>query len=72
MTSKVDPAGTTPGLVPSNAEEIKKFHMRCKNTTCDSIEATEIGIPGQPHQRVYKCVKCHRTWGANVGGFIPV
>ena len=71
MSNKIDPAGVTPGLVGQPPEEQKKFHMRCKNDACDSIEALEIHIAGAPHQRIYKCVKCHRTWGANVGGYVP-
>ena len=69
MTSKVDPAGTTPGLI-TEVEAPPTFNMPCKNDGCDSIKATQIVIPGQPNQRIYKCVKCHRTWGANVGGSV--
>lgn len=68
MTSKIDPAGTTPGLVGQVTEQ-KTVNMRCKNANCDSIEAVEVNV-GQPHARVYRCVKCHRSWGVNVGGSV--
>ncbi len=68
---KIDHAGTTPGLVGQVAQQ-KTVNMKCKNQGCDSIEAVQVEIPGQPHQRVYKCVKCHRSWGANVGGSIDL
>lgn len=68
MTSKIDPAGTTPGL-SGQAEEQKIVHIRCKNSSCDSINAVEVNV-GQSHSRVYKCVKCHRSWGAVVGGAV--
>lgn len=64
---KIDHAGTTPGLM-GKADEQTVIHMKCKNQDCDSINAVQVHIPNQPHQRVYKCVKCHRSWGANVGG----
>lgn len=66
MTSKIDPAGTTPGLV-GQVQEQKQHNMKCKNANCDSNLAVEVNI-GQPHSRVYRCVKCHRSWGVVVGG----
>ena len=69
MTSKIDPAGTTPGLAGNQAPEQKTVTMKCKNEGCSSIEAVEVNI-GQPHARVYRCVKCHRSWGINVGGSV--
>lgn len=65
--SKIDPAGTTPGLVGQVVEQQKTLNMKCKNPGCDSIQVVEVNI-GQSHARVYKCVKCHRSWGAVVGG----
>jgi len=67
MTSKIDPAGTTPGLV-GQAQEQKTVNMKCKNGGCDSITAVEVILPVPSHQRVYRCTKCHRSWGATVGG----
>lgn len=64
----IDPAGTTPGLTPK-AEEAPTVHIRCKNPSCDSINAIELKIPGmQGGSRLYQCVKCHRTHGVAVGG----
>lgn len=70
MSSKIDHAGTTPGLVGKVADKPPTVNMKCKNPSCDSIEVVQVHIPDQPHQRVYKCVKCHRSWGANVGGAV--
>jgi len=67
MTSKIDPAGTTPGLV-GQVEEPKKLNMKCKNAGCDSIQVVEVVLPVPSHQRAYRCVKCHRSFGATVGG----
>lgn len=69
--STVDPSGTAPGL---KKEEVspKKFHVRCKNTNCDSILAIEISLGGQVGgaQRMYQCCKCKHTWGVAVGGYV--
>ena len=67
MSTKIDPAGTAPGLVGTTAPEQKTLNMKCKNPGCDSIQVVEVNI-GPSHSRVYKCVKCHRSWGACVGG----
>ncbi len=66
----IDPAGTTPGLVNEPPVE-DRVNMKCKN--CDSIVAIRVQIPGlSAHHRMYRCVKCHRSWGASVGGGIDL
>ncbi len=64
----IDPAGTKPGLTPA-AVEPKKHNMRCKNKDCPSIEVHEINA-GMPGRHLYRCVKCHTTWGVVTGGSI--
>jgi hypothetical protein len=65
----IDPAGTTPGLQPKT-EEIPTINLRCKSyPSCDSLLAIEVKLPGaHPANRMYRCVKCQRTWGIAVGG----
>lgn len=67
----VDPTGTRPGLQPQ-APEPKTHNMRCKNKNCDSMQVVEINIPGNQGRRLYRCVKCHTTWGIPVGGAIDI
>ena len=62
----IDPSGTEPGLV-SKPEEPKKINLRCRNGSCDSMEALDVTPPGVPGHR-YQCVKCKNTWGINTGG----
>lgn len=70
MTSKIDHTGTAPGLA-QNAPERKTVNMKCKNPNCTCIEAEEVNIQvGTGFTRVYKCTKCHRSWGATVGGAV--
>lgn len=71
MSNKVDHAGTTPGLVGTVPEAPPVVNVRCKNPNCDSIEAVQVHLPNQ-HQRMFKCVKCHLSWGTNVGGFVSL
>lgn len=40
--------------------------MKCRNEKCDSIYAEELPYPNDI--RMYRCVKCHSTWGLRVGG----
>lgn len=63
----IDQTGTNPGLV---AQEHKpsEVHIRCKNPSCDSINAIEITPPGQPGVRRYQCSKCKHSHGVQVGG----
>lgn len=68
--SKIDHAGVTPGLVGAVAEKPPILNMRCKNAACDSIEVIQVNLAHLPHHRVYQCVKCHRSWGANIGGAV--
>jgi hypothetical protein len=62
--------GTKPGLTPQAEEKPTIFSLRCKNTGCDSMEATEIKVEGFAHvgHRVYTCVKCGYTTSLAVGG----
>jgi hypothetical protein len=68
----IDQKGTTPGLTPGTVAQEAKLNMRCKDPSCDSIEATEIKIEQQSHSghRVYRCVKCGRPTSLAVGGSI--
>ncbi len=67
----IDPAGTKPGLLPQ--PEAPKIHnMRCKNTGCDSMQVTEMKIPGLAGRHVYRCVKCNTTWGVVTGGSVDL
>jgi len=69
----IDPAGTTPGLQPPQAEDPPKVHLKCKNASCNSILAIEMKFAGQPGgRRMYQCVKCHLTWGVPVGGSVDL
>ncbi len=64
----IDPRGTTPGLA-SKAKPTETLHnMKCKNTACSSITATEIKIEGGQGLRVYRCIECGHTMPVNVGG----
>jgi len=69
----IDHKGTAPGLIPETPKEPVHF-MRCKEETCDSMEATEIRIEGQVHtgQRVYRCTKCGRPSSVQVGGYLNI
>lgn len=67
----IDPTGTKPGLQPQ-AEEPKKHNMRCKNKGCDSMEVYEITAPGMAGRHLYRCVKCHTTWGVVTGGAVDL
>ncbi len=63
----VDPKSTTPGVVPQSKPD-NVVLMKCKSETCDSMSAVVVDISSDPHQRMYRCVKCHRSTGINVGG----
>jgi hypothetical protein len=68
----IDPAGTKPGLAPQ-AVAPKVHNMRCKNKgNCDSMEVTEIVMPGGTGRHVYRCVKCNTTWGVVTGGSVDL
>jgi len=69
-----DPKGTAPGLAPGARVEPSKLNMKCQDTNCDSMEATEIKIesPEPAGQRVYRCVKCGRTHSIKVGGHLNI
>lgn len=74
----IDPKGTTPGLAPGAQAQPKVLNMKCQDSKCDSIEATEIQLGEQgrgspaPSQRVYRCVKCGRTHSLMVGGYVSI
>jgi hypothetical protein len=65
----VDHAGTKPGLTPQ-APEPKIHNMRCKNKNCDSMQVTEMVIPGMAGRHMYRCIKCNTTWGVVTGGSV--
>jgi len=71
-----DKTGVSPGLVPEAKPGPKMIHMKCRNDSCTSIQATEITSGAAPegsgasHQRLYQCVKCNHTWHLSVGGSV--
>jgi hypothetical protein len=70
----IDPKGTTPGLAPGAQEAPSIVNMKCADSKCASIEATEIKVEVAEHvgQRVYRCTKCGRTRSLNIGGHINI
>lgn len=64
-----DHAGTKPGLAPT-AQEPATHNMKCKNKNCDSITVVEIQMPHNDGRHMYRCVKCHTTWGVMTGGAV--
>ncbi len=66
----IDPRGTTPGLAPKAKAKETTLNMKCKNTSCSSITATEIKIEGGQGLRVYRCIECGQTMPVNVGGVV--
>lgn len=68
----IDPAGTTPGLSGQVAEEPKQHHMKCKNQNCDSITVVEVNLPNNAGRHMYRCVKCHTSWGVLTGGSVDL
>jgi len=73
MSDGIDLKGTTTGLTPE-AKKADTLNLRCPNTSCDSMEATEIRMETPEHlgQRVYRCVKCGHTRSLIVGGHISI
>ena len=69
--STFDPAGTKPGLV-AQVTEPKRHNIRCRNKNCTSIEVFEIEGVSRPGTHMYRCVKCHTTWGVQTGGGIDL
>lgn len=67
----IDPAGTKPGLAPQ-AEEPVVHNMKCKNKNCDSITVVEVQYPNSSGRRMYRCTKCHTSWGVPVGGAVDL
>jgi transposase-like protein len=63
----IDPMGTAPGLT-AKPDEPKILNLRCRNASCDCMQAIEVTPPGMPGVHRYQCVKCKNTWGVNVGG----
>jgi hypothetical protein len=64
----IDQTGTAPGIV-SQPEEQPKLNMRCKADGCDSMQVTEMRIPGHTGAtRLYKCCKCPKVSAITVGG----
>ena len=65
----IDPSGTTPGLATPSEDKPKEIHIKCKREHCTSITAIEVLHPGSASgHRMYRCVKCHTSWGINTGG----
>jgi transposase-like protein len=68
----IDPTGTAPGLTGQVPEEPKHLHMKCKNPSCDSISVVEVHLPNNPGRHLYRCVKCHTSWGVMTGGSVDL
>ena len=69
----IDPAGTVPGLAVDPVDKPVLVNMRCKNHNCDSIQVTELKYPGSgAGRRMYRCVKCHTSWGIHLGGPVDI
>ena len=64
----IDPSGTAPGLTPPATAEETKLFMKCKRPECKSNEVVEVRHPGSASRRLYRCVKCHTSWGIMTGG----
>lgn len=74
--SKIDPAGTTPGIQVSGKPEPKKLGMKCRFEGCTGMQVVEVPLAngqsdGAPSNRVYQCTTCQGTWGLPVGGNFP-
>lgn len=67
----IDPTGTTP-QPPATSASLPQADIKCRRGDCDSTSAFVMAIPQHPNQRLYRCVKCHHTWGVNVGGHIDI
>lgn len=65
----IDPGGTAPGLSGAAAEPLKSVNMKCKRPECDSMRVVEVLHPGAAAgRRLYRCIKCHTSWGVLTGG----
>lgn len=65
----IDPNGTSPGLAGQVVEQPEILNMKCKRPECLSMQALEVKHPGSAAgRRLYRCVKCHTSWGVNTGG----
>ena len=67
----VDPTGTKPGL-QTQSQEPEKLNMRCKNKSCDSMQVTEMKVPGNVGRHLYRCVKCNTTFSVVTGGSVDL
>lgn len=56
---------------PPKPDEPVQHNMKCKNKNCDSINVIEIPTGGGA-RRMYRCVKCHTSWGVLTGGSIDL
>lgn len=71
--TEFDPKSTEPGGVAPTPE--KTVAMKCKAENCSSMQAVEVeitpSVPGQGaiHNRLYRCIRCHTTFGISVGGY---
>jgi len=63
----IDPAGTTPGVIPEKKEP-EKVSMRCRQPNCDSMWHEKIEIESVPGDHLFRCCKCGNTFRINVGG----
>ena len=63
----IDPSGTNPGVTAAAPKEPDTLNLRCKNPSCDSIQAIEIKMANTPSVRMYECVKCRIPFRITVG-----
>ncbi len=65
----IDAGGTAPGLKSGSEAQHTVLHMKCKRPECPSNQVIEVKQPGAVRgQHLYRCVKCHTSWGVNTGG----
>ncbi len=57
--------------VPPTEPELARHNMKCKNKNCDSIQVFEIPM-NMGGRHMYRCVKCHTTWGVMTGGSVDI
>lgn len=53
---------------PPREDNKKVVNIKCRNKGCDSMTAEILEIPGNGHQRVYRCTECGHPIAVNVGG----
>jgi len=67
-----DNNGLVPGMKipqsPPRSDGKKIANMKCRNPKCESMTVEILEIPGNTHQRLYRCTECGHPITINVGG----